>query len=75
MTTCYYTPSGRVISGGMDSVVCFWESKAVKCEHFLGHQYNFNNFRGSISKVMGNDSLGISSSYDATMLLWDLSKK
>jgi hypothetical protein len=34
-----------------------------------------NKFRGSISKVMANDSLGISSSYDATMLLWDLDKK
>ena len=34
-----------------------------------------SKFRASISKVMGNDSLGISSSYDATMLLWDLDKK
>ena len=32
-------------------------------------------FRGSISKVMGNDSIGISASYDATMILWDLSRK
>jgi WD40 repeat protein len=38
VSTCSYTPSGRIISGGMDSVVCFWESKAVKCDHFIGHR-------------------------------------
>lgn len=31
--------------------------------------------RGSISKVMADDHLGISSSYDATIMLWDLAKK
>lgn len=34
-----------------------------------------NIYRGSISKVLANDSLGISGSYDATIMLWDLSKK
>jgi hypothetical protein len=52
----------------MDSVVCFWDAKSVKCDHFMGHN-------ASISKVMGNDSLGISASYDATIILWDLRKK
>jgi len=32
-------------------------------------------FRGSISKVLASDSLGISGSYDATIMLWDLAKK
>lgn len=35
----------------------------------------FRSFRGSISKVMGSDSVGISSSYDASIRLWDLKKK
>jgi hypothetical protein len=33
------------------------------------------NCRGSISKVMGDEKLGISASYDATMILWDLGKR
>jgi hypothetical protein len=32
-------------------------------------------YRGSISKVMANDQLGISGSYDASIMLWDLAKK
>lgn len=35
----------------------------------------FHSHRGSISKVMADDHLGISASYDATMILWDLAKK
>ncbi len=31
--------------------------------------------RGSISKVMADDRLGISGSYDATIILWDLGSK
>lgn len=38
VSTCCLTPSGHVISGGMDSVVCFWEKKGPRCDHFLGHQ-------------------------------------
>lgn len=33
------------------------------------------SFRGSISKVMADDHVGISASYDATIILWDLAKK
>lgn len=32
-------------------------------------------FRGSISKVMASDSVGISSSYDASIIMWDIKKK
>ena len=32
-------------------------------------------FRGSISKVMGSDSVAISASYDASIRLWDIKKK
>jgi WD40 repeat protein len=31
--------------------------------------------RGSISKVMADDRMGISGSYDASIILWDLSSK
>ena len=33
------------------------------------------SFSGSISKVMANDRVGISASYDATMIVWDLAKR
>lgn len=32
-------------------------------------------FRGSISHVKANDSVGISASYDATLMIWDLARK
>ena len=32
-------------------------------------------FRGSISKVLADDRLGLSGSYDATIRLWDLARK
>ena len=32
-------------------------------------------FRGSVSKVMADDRMGISGAYDATMILWDLASK
>lgn len=25
----------------MDSMVCYWDSKGVKCDHFAGHGYLF----------------------------------
>jgi WD40 repeat protein len=65
VTTVVGLEDGRVLSGAMDSVVCLWEAKGVKCDHFLSH-------RGSISKVMGNARVGVSASYDATLIVWDL---
>lgn len=37
VSTCAYSPTGNIISGGMDSMVCYWDSKGVKCDHFSGH--------------------------------------
>ena len=34
-----------------------------------------NLFRGSISKVLADDRIGISGSYDASMIMWDLGSK
>ena len=43
---------------------------------FLGSSVILSFYRrGSISKVMGNEKLGISASYDALMIIWDLKKK
>ena len=35
---------GRVLSGGMDKLLCLWDAKVVKCQNLTGHN-------GSISKV------------------------
>jgi hypothetical protein len=40
-----------------------------------GASVEIHSCRGSISKVMADDHLGISGSYDATIILWDLAKK
>ena len=52
----------------MDSVICLWEPKVVKCDHFLSH-------KGSISKITSKNGIGISSSYDCTLIIWDLNYK
>ena len=40
-----------------------------------GPSVSLKPLRGSISKVMADDHVGISASYDATIILWDLAKK
>ena len=42
---------------------------------FPGPSVPPNSLRGSISKVMADDHVGISASYDATIILWDLGKR
>lgn len=44
VTSCVILEDGRVVSTGMDSNICIWESKGVKCRYIKEHQ-------GSISKV------------------------
>lgn len=49
--------------------------KSSQMRSFFRTSVNFMKIRASISKVLGDDRLGISSSYDATIMLWDLKKK
>lgn len=58
--------TNRIISGGMDGVICYWHNSEVKCENFIGH-------KGSISKLLidKNDVI-ISSSYDCSLKIWPL---
>ena len=39
VTTCCHLKDGRLISGGMDSLICLWDKSIVKCENLLGHGY------------------------------------
>ena len=69
MTTCAYLNDGRILSGAMDSVLCLWDKRLVKCDHIKAHD-------GSISKVMvDKNNIGISASYDGTLIIWDLDRK
>ena len=54
----------RIISGGMDSNICVWEAKGVKCRFIKEHT-------GSISKVISDDSIFMTSSYDTTIRIFD----
>jgi WD40 repeat protein len=66
VTSCAYLPNGRLISGGMDGMLCLWERNIVKCDTLMGH-------KTSISKLkVDENSICISASYDCTMNIWDL---
>lgn len=60
---------GRILSGGMDKLLCLWDSRLVKCENLSGHN-------GSISKVKVDDNnVAISAGYDSSLLVWNLDTK
>jgi len=66
VTSCDYTPEGRILSGGMDSQLCLWDSRITRCESLLSH-------KSSISKVKVDEkNIGMASSYDGTISIWDL---
>jgi WD40 repeat protein len=48
----------------MDSNLCIWEAKGVKCKVIAEHT-------GSISKVKVDDNIILSSSYDTTVRIFD----
>ena len=56
----------RIISGGMDSNICVWESNGVRCKFITENT-------GSISKILinENESLIMSSSYDSSVRVFD----
>uniref|UniRef100_A0A7S0N463 Guanine nucleotide-binding protein subunit beta-like protein n=1 Tax=Pyramimonas obovata TaxID=1411642 RepID=A0A7S0N463_9CHLO len=69
ITTVAHFPDGRVVSGAMDSKVCVWDARALKCVDLIGHG-------GSISVVLaGRDGRTVlSSSYDKTIRFWDVGR-
>lgn len=69
VTCCDYLHDGRILSGGMDGKLCLWDKKGVRSYDLKGHS-------ASISAVKGGaeGSLAVSSSYDKTLMLWDLSR-
>mmetsp|Transcript_94287 Transcript_94287/g.281356 ORF Transcript_94287/g.281356 Transcript_94287/m.281356 type:complete len:650 (-) Transcript_94287:94-2043(-) len=70
VTTVSHCLDGRIISGGLDSKLCLWNSSGVACVDLTGHL-------GSISRVRthAQHHLAISSGYDKTLRAWDLRAK
>lgn len=57
----------KIISGGMDSNICVWESTGISCKYITENT-------GSISKILLNESekILLSASYDSSVRLFDL---
>ena len=69
VTSVSFLKDGRLLSSGMDSLLCLWDAKSVKCDTFKAHG-------GSISKVMTDDhNIAITAGYDHKIMLWDLDNK
>jgi len=70
VTTVSHCPDGRVISGGMDSKLCLWNTSGAVCVDLTGHM-------GSVSRVRthAHQNVAISSSYDRSLRCWDLRSK
>ncbi|CAD8102273.1 unnamed protein product [Paramecium primaurelia] len=67
VSSVQHLQNGQIVSAGMDSKICLWDAKGVRCNDLLGHQ-------GSITKLMVDEqSVCISSSYDQTLVIWQLS--
>ena len=50
----------------MDNLLCLWDSRVIKCQNLVGHN-------STISKIMVDEqNFGISASYDASLLVWNL---
>jgi WD40 repeat protein len=70
VTSVAHSRKGHVLSGAMDSKLCLWGPKSASCVDLTGHS-------GSISKVavLEEGRAALSSSYDKTLRLWDLSTR
>ena len=68
VSACQYLPDGRVISGGMDSMLCVWEVNSTRCQPLAAHA-------APISAIDVSTALGLaaSASYDKSVRLWDVS--
>lgn len=67
VTCVEFMDDGRILSGGMDNKLCLWEKNAVKCSNLIDH-----NAAISACTTIAEGTLGISSSHDTTLKVWDL---
>jgi len=70
VTCVAHLADGRILSGGMDSKLCLWDARGVRCTELTGHH-------GSVSVVRGNTNgtLAFSGGYDKTVRIWDTKRR
>jgi len=73
VTSCAFTPDGKILSGGMDSALWLW-NRAGATGDCLSHPSETH--RAGISNVAVNDSgIALSSSYDRTVKVWNTNQR
>ena len=66
VTCAKFLSDGRILSCGMDNLLCLWDARVVQCKNIQGHN-------STVSKILVDDrNIGISASYDASLLVWNL---
>eukprot|EP01065_Artemidia_motanka_P007330 TRINITY_DN1362_c3_g1_i1.p1 TRINITY_DN1362_c3_g1~~TRINITY_DN1362_c3_g1_i1.p1 ORF type:complete len:497 (+),score=52.70 TRINITY_DN1362_c3_g1_i1:38-1492(+) len=69
VTCCSYLRDGRIVSGGMDSKLCLWQTGFARCDDLMGHTASVSCVRTNENDVL------VSSSYDRTLKIWSASSK
>ena len=70
VTTCQYLSDGRIISGGMDSLLCLWEANSNRCQQLAAHAAPI-----SVVDVSPGTNTAVSASYDKTVRVWDVASR
>ncbi|DBA75204.1 TPA: hypothetical protein ACH3X1_010504 [Trebouxia sp. C0004] len=70
VTTCQYLPDGRIISGGMDSLLCLWEANSNKCQQLTAHAAPI-----SVVDISPGTNTAVSASYDKSVRVWDVTSR
>ncbi|KAA6424182.1 MAG: hypothetical protein FRX49_06141 [Trebouxia sp. A1-2] len=70
VTTCQYLPDGRVISGGMDSLLCLWEANSNRCQQLAAHAAPI-----SVVDISPGTNTAVSASYDKSVRVWDVASR
>lgn len=70
VTACQCLPDGRILSGGMDSQLCLWESNSTSCQQLSAHA-------APISAIDVSHATGaaVSASYDKSVRVWDVKSR
>jgi len=70
VTTCQYLPDGRIISGGMDSLLCLWEANSNRCQQLTAHAAPI-----SVVDISPGTNTAVSASYDKSVRVWDVASR
>ena len=66
VTSCKFLKDGRIWSAGMDNLLCLWDAKVLRASNMQGHNSTISTI------LVDENNVGISASYDASLLVWNL---